>query len=65
VLGLSLPDGIQVTTRVLRRSEQAPAHDRIETSEFMQQVFDDGRVGECTFFVLEERRGHAWHCCYC
>jgi hypothetical protein len=32
---------------VLRRSEEQVAGDRIETSEFMQQVFDDGSIGEC------------------
>jgi hypothetical protein len=31
---------------VLRRSEQQMADDRFETSEFLQQVFDDGSIGE-------------------
>lgn len=46
-LKLTLPEGILITTRVLRRSEEQVADDRIETSEFMQQVFDDGSIGEC------------------
>lgn len=44
-LKLTLPEGILITTRVLRRSEEQVADDRFETSEFMQQVFDDGSIG--------------------
>ena len=45
-LKLSLPEGIMITSRVLRRSEEQVSGDRFETSEFMQQVFDDGSIGE-------------------
>lgn len=45
-LSLTLPQGLVVTSRVLRRSEEQVADDRFETSEFMQQVFDDGSIGE-------------------
>jgi len=44
-LSLTLPEGLVVTSRVLRRSEEQVADDRFETSEFLQQVFDDGSLG--------------------
>lgn len=34
-----------ITSRVLRRSEEQVSDDRFETSEFLQQVFDDGSIG--------------------
>jgi hypothetical protein len=37
-LKLILPDGLIISSRVLRRSEQQIAKDRFETSEFLQQV---------------------------
>jgi hypothetical protein len=45
-LSLTLPEGVVITSRVLRRSEEQVADDRFETSEFLQQVFDDGSIGE-------------------
>lgn len=44
-LKLTLPEGMIITSRVLRRSEEQVSGDRFETSEFMQQVFDDGSIG--------------------
>lgn len=41
-LSLTLPGGLAVTTRVLRRSETADG-DRLETSEFLQQLYEDGK----------------------
>jgi hypothetical protein len=41
-----MPGDLSVRTRVMRRSEQQIAADRLETSEFMQQVFDSGDPGE-------------------
>lgn len=37
-LKLTLPEGLIISSRVLRRSEQQMAPDRFETSEFLQQV---------------------------
>lgn len=42
VLLLALPKGLIIRTRVTRRSEDIPEPDRIETSEYIEQVFDDG-----------------------
>lgn len=39
-LNLTMPGGLAVSSRVLRRSEKEVAADRFETSEFMQQVFE-------------------------
>lgn len=55
-LKLTLPEGILVTSRVLRRSEQQMADDRFETSEFLQQVFDDGSIGK-SHTMLSAARG--------
>jgi hypothetical protein len=43
---LNMPGDLSVRTRVMRRSEQQLGDDRLETSEFMQQVFDSGDPGE-------------------
>jgi hypothetical protein len=45
-LVLYMPGDMSVRTRVMRRSEQQTGDDRLETSEFMQQVFDSGDPGE-------------------
>jgi hypothetical protein len=37
---------MSVKTRVMRRSEQQTGDDRLETSEFLQQVIDSGDPGE-------------------
>jgi hypothetical protein len=44
-LVLYMPGDMSVRTRVMRRSEQQTGDDRLETSEFMQQVFDSGDPG--------------------
>eukprot|EP00891_Asterochloris_glomerata_P007064 jgi/Astpho2/7064/e_gw1.00107.157.1_t len=41
-LKLRLPGGTSVFTRVTKRSEAKPAADRIDTSEYFQQVFQQG-----------------------
>ncbi|KAG1659433.1 hypothetical protein FOA52_001104 [Chlamydomonas sp. UWO 241] len=43
VLLLSLPGGTSIRTRVTRRSATTPADDRLETSEFFEQIFDDAQ----------------------
>lgn len=45
VLSLSMPQGFSVRTRVTRRSEEFPAADRIETSEYVESVYEDGGSG--------------------
>ena len=47
-LRISLPRGLAITTRVTRRSQaDVPGANRTETSEYVQQVFDDaGAAGE-------------------
>ncbi|KAL6757087.1 hypothetical protein V8C86DRAFT_2631863 [Haematococcus lacustris] len=46
VLQLSMPDGLAVRTRVTRRLEDNPSPDRIETSEYLEQVFEDAEMAE-------------------
>lgn len=43
VLTLRLPGGLNIRTRVTRRSEETPGEGarRLETSEYFEQVFDD------------------------
>lgn len=41
VLRLSMPGGLAIRTRVTRRSEAYPEPSRIETSEYVEQIFDD------------------------
>eukprot|EP00884_Botryococcus_braunii_P004263 jgi/Botrbrau1/13838/Bobra.0056s0075.1 len=43
VLKISLPGGAEVSTRVTRRSLDRPTADRINTSEFFEQIFQDSR----------------------
>ena len=38
VLSMTLPGGLDVTTRVTRRSENDLPPDRLDTSEYFQQV---------------------------
>jgi len=40
VLQLSMPGGLSARTRVTRRSQEQAASDRLETSEYLQQVFE-------------------------
>ncbi|KAG2499710.1 hypothetical protein HYH03_002645 [Edaphochlamys debaryana] len=44
ILSLRMP-GMSVRTRVTRRSEEFPADDRIETSEFVESIYDGGQPG--------------------
>ncbi|GLC41532.1 hypothetical protein PLESTB_001000800 [Pleodorina starrii] len=44
VLSLAMP-GMSVRTRVTRRSEDLPQPDRIETSEYVESVYDSGDGG--------------------
>ncbi|KXZ49476.1 hypothetical protein GPECTOR_21g702 [Gonium pectorale] len=45
ILTVNMPS-MSVRTRVTRRSEELPAEDRIETSEYVESVFENGGVGE-------------------
>lgn len=45
VLTLSMPGGMNVRTRVTRRSEEFPMDDRIETSEYVESVYESGNGG--------------------
>eukprot|EP01023_Acetabularia_acetabulum_P048523 TRINITY_DN5136_c0_g1_i17.p1 TRINITY_DN5136_c0_g1~~TRINITY_DN5136_c0_g1_i17.p1 ORF type:complete len:317 (-),score=59.65 TRINITY_DN5136_c0_g1_i17:162-1112(-) len=45
ILTLTMPGGLQVSTRVTRRSFNQPADDLIETSEYFEQLFDDPEGG--------------------
>jgi len=38
-MAVQLPGGTQIVTRVVRRSEENPGADRVNTSEFFEQVF--------------------------
>lgn len=62
-LKLTLPEGIVITSRVLRRSEEQVSDDRFETSEFLQQVFDDGSIGAswtaCRAWWLSSTQHHS------
>ena len=40
-LQMRLPGGMQITTRVTRRSEEQLAEDRLATSEFFQQLIEE------------------------
>jgi len=48
VLRLSVPGGLAINTRVTRRSQQQNGTNRTETSEFVEQVFDDPGSGSPT-----------------
>lgn len=40
LLQMNLPGGLEVTTRVMRRSEETQGPDRLDTSEYFQQMID-------------------------
>ncbi len=45
VLRLSMPKGVNVRTRVTRRSENVGGPDKLDTSEFIEQIFDNSSTG--------------------
>ena len=52
--------GTSVITRVTKRSEAKPAADRIDTSEYFQQVFQQGGKPEPKVSAQPQLHDDAW-----
>ena len=57
---VSLPGGLRVSTNVLRRSEEYLQKDLLETSEFIQQVFDDPKSQEVRLKYSQTYMKYRW-----
>lgn len=58
--GFGNPGGLDITTRVTRRSETSAAPDRLDTSEYFQQV--QAHAGTCTAGPKLDSIGIQVHC---
>jgi hypothetical protein len=57
---VSLPGGLRVSTNVLRRSEEYLQKDLLETSEFIQQLFDDPKSQEIRLKYSQTYMKYRW-----
>eukprot|EP00890_Picochlorum_soloecismus_P006457 jgi/Picsp_1/6812/NSC_04151-R1_protein len=57
---VSLPGGLRISTNVLRRSEEYLKQDLLETSEFIQQLFDDPKSQEVRLKYSQTYMKYRW-----
>ena len=61
---VSLPGGLRISTNVLRRSEEYLKQDLLETSEFIQQLFDDPKSQEVRLKYSQTYMKYRWRQAY-